>query len=43
MEYEKLIDCLQKKLQEGLENLMEKYMGFCYYIVKNPLMDFSLE
>ena len=43
MDEKKLLELLQKKPNEGMKILMSKYMGYCYYIVRNQLSGFSQE
>ena len=43
MEEKKLLELLQKKPDEGMKELMAKYMGYCYTIVKNRLPYFPQE
>ena len=43
MDEKKLLEFLQKKPNEGMKILMSKYMGYCYYIVRNRLSGFSQE
>lgn len=43
MDEKKLLELLQKKPNEGMKELMAKYMGYCYYIVQNRLAGFSQE
>lgn len=43
MDEKKLLELLQKKPNEGMKILMSKYMGYCYYIVRNRLSGFSQE
>lgn len=38
---QKLLELLKQKPNKGLEQIMKKYMGICYSIVKNRLADFS--
>ena len=42
-EEKKLLELLQKKPNEGMKELMAKYMGYCYTIVRNRLPDFPQE
>ena len=39
----KLLELLKKKPNEGMKELMEQYMGYCYHIVRNRLMNFPQE
>ena len=43
MDEKKLLALLQKKPNEGMKELMAAYMGYCYHIVKNRLIDFPQE
>lgn len=43
MDDKKLLELLQKKPNEGMKELMAVYMGYCYHIVKNRLIDFPQE
>ena len=43
MDEKRLLELLQKKPNEGMKILMSKYMGYCYYIVRNRLSGFSQE
>ena len=43
MEEKKLLELLKKKPNEGMKVLMEQYMGYCYHIVRNRLMNFPQE
>ena len=43
MEEKKLLELLNKKPNEGMKELMEEYMGYCYHIVRNRLMNFPQE
>ena len=43
MEEKKLLELLKKKPNEGMKELMEQYMGYCYHIVRNRLMNFPQE
>lgn len=40
MDEKKLLELLQKKPNAGMKALMEKYMGYCYAIVRNRLPHF---
>lgn len=43
MEEKKLLELLQKKPNEGMKELMNQYMGYCYSIVRGRLSDFLQE
>ena len=43
MNEKKLLELLQKKPNEGMKVLMAEYMGYCYHIVRNRLLDFPQE
>ena len=43
MEEKKLLELLQKKPDEGMKELMEQYMGYCFSIVRNRLASFPQE
>lgn len=43
MEERKLLALLRKKPEEGMRQMMEQYMGYCYYIVRNRLADLPQE
>lgn len=43
MDEKKLLELLQKKPNEGMKELMNQYMGYCYYIVRNRLSGFPQE
>ena len=40
-EEQKLLELLKQKPNKALEQIMKKYMGICYSIIKNRLADFS--
>lgn len=41
MEEQKLLELLEKNPNKAMQEIMNQYMGICYYIVKNRLADFS--
>ena len=43
MNEKNLLELLQKKPNEGMKVLMAEYMGYCYHIVRNRLLDFPKE
>ena len=43
MDEKKLLELLQKKPNEGMKQLMAKYMGYCYQIVHSRLTGFPQE
>lgn len=43
MDERSLLTLLQKRPNEGMKELMRQYMGYCYYIVRNKLLEFPQE